>query len=196
MPAQPFDVPLILASASPRRVELLRQVGVEPQVEPADVDEELAPGADVSTSVLRLAREKARTVAARHQGEAVLVLGADTLVVVGGVALGKPTDPDDAAAMLTSLSGRSHQVLTAVAVVDAASGRATDGLAVTTVRMRRIDAGEIAAYVATGEPLDKAGAYAIQGRAAVFVEGIEGDFTNVVGLPLPLVHRLVGELRA
>lgn len=191
-----IDVPLILASASPRRLDLLRQVGVEPVVEPADVDETLVPGADVTTSVLGLARAKARAVARAHTGEAVLVLGADTLVVVDGAPLGKPVDAADAVTMLTRLSGRSHQVVTAVAVVDAATGRATDGIALTTVRMRPLDADEIDLYVATGEPLDKAGAYGIQGRAAVFVEGIEGDFTNVVGLPLPLVHRLVAELTA
>lgn len=188
------DVPLILASASPRRLDLLRQVGVEPVVEPADVDETLTPGADVTSSVLGLARAKADAVARAHTGEAALVLGADTLVVVDGQPLGKPGDDAEATSMLERLSGRSHQVVTAVALVDTAGGRRTDGIALTTVRMRTIDAEEIALYVATGEPLDKAGAYAIQGRAAVFVEGIEGDFTNVVGLPLPLVHRLVAEL--
>lgn len=189
-----LDVPLILASASPRRLELLRPVGVEPVVEPADVDETVAPGTDVSAAVLRLARAKAGAIAARHEGEPALVLGADTLVVVDGQPLGKPRDRAEAAAMLGTLSGRGHQVLTAVALIDARSARRTDGIALTTVRMRSLSPTEIARYVATDEPLDKAGAYAIQGRAAVFVEGIEGDYTNVVGLPLPLVHRLVAEL--
>ena len=189
-----ITAPIVLASASPRRLDLLRQIGVEPVVEPADVDETVPPGIDVSSAVLALARVKAAAVATRHWGEPTLVLGADTLVVVDGSPLGKPADADEAVDMLRRLSGRSHQVVTAVALVDAADGRSTDGIALTTVRMREIEPVEIERYVATGEPLDKAGAYAIQGQAAVFVEGIEGDFTNVVGLPLPLVHRLVAEL--
>jgi septum formation protein len=190
-----ITAPIILASASPRRLDLLRQIGVEPVVEPAEVDESLPPGIEVATAVLALARVKAAAIAARHWGDEVLVLGADTLVAVDGEVLGKPADAGEAATMLRRLSGRAHQVVTGVAVVDAASGRATDGIALTTVRMREIEPVEVDRYVATGEPLDKAGAYAIQGQAAVFVDGIEGDFTNVVGLPLPLVHRLVAELR-
>jgi septum formation protein len=179
-----ITVPIVLASASPRRLDLLRQLGVDPVVDPADVDETLAPGVDVSSAVLALARTKAATVAARHPGEDAVVLGADTLVVVDGRPLGKPLDDDEATTMLRALSGRSHQVVTGVAVVDPSSGRSTDGIALTTVRMRHIEPAEIATYVATGEPLDKAGGYAIQGRAATFVAFVSGSYSNVVGLPL------------
>ncbi|QGG96832.1 Maf family protein [Actinomarinicola tropica] len=186
--------PLVLASASPRRLDLLRQAGVEPAVEPADVDETSPPGATPESLAVGLARTKAQEVAAGHAGEDLVVLGADTVVVVDGRILGKPTDADDAARMLSALSGRTHHVVTGVALVDARTGRTVDGLARTDVRMRHLDAEEVAAYVATGEPLDKAGAYGIQGLAAVFVEGIEGDYTNVVGLPLPLVDVLLRQL--
>lgn len=189
-----LPAPLVLASASPRRLDLLRQAGVEPAVEPADVDETPPPGASPESLAVGLARTKAQEVAARHAGEALVVLGADTVVVVDGRILGKPVDVADATRMLTELSGRAHRVLTGVALVDARTGRTVDGLARTDVRMRHLDADEVAAYVATGEPLDKAGAYGIQGRAAVFIEGIDGDYTNVVGLPLPLVDVLLRQL--
>ncbi|MBK5221645.1 MAG: septum formation inhibitor Maf [Acidimicrobiia bacterium] len=191
---------VILASASPRRLELLRQIGIEPTVEPADVDETLDPGADLAVAVVELARAKADAVArsrlllSDRPIEAV-VIGADTLVVVDGEPLGKPASPADAAAMLRRLSGRSHQVMTGVAVVHLTSGRTLDAVATTDVHVRAITDDEIDAYIATGEPFDKAGAYAIQGRAAVFVEGISGDHSNVVGLPLPLVDRLLRTLR-
>ena len=187
---------LVLASASPRRLELLRQIGIEPLVEPAHVDETVPEGTSPEEAVVALAESKAREVVAHHRGEDLVVLGADTLVVVDGTALGKPEDDAAAAEMLSRLSGRTHQVVTGVAVIAAATGETRSGRATTEVRMRPLSDGEIAAYVASGEPHDKAGAYAIQGRAAVFVEGIVGDHSNVVGLPLPLLDRLLADLRA
>lgn len=186
---------LVLASASPRRLQLLRQIGIEPLVEPAHVDETMTDGTPPEEAVVALAESKAREIADRHRGEDLVVLGADTLVVVDGTALGKPEDDAAAAEMLRRLSGRTHQVVTGVAVIATATGDSRTGLATTEVRMRPLADDEIAAYVASGEPRDKAGAYAIQGRAAVFVEGIVGDHSNVVGLPLPLVDRLLAELR-
>jgi septum formation protein len=158
---------------------------------PSDIDETLVPGplADV---VARLALAKARAVAARV-GEGV-VLGADTVVVIEGEALGKPADPADARAMLRRLRGREHEVITGLAVVDARSGRSETHSVVSRVRMADYGEPEIERYVATGEPLDKAGAYAVQGIGALFVEEVYGNYTNVVGLPLPLTYRLFREL--
>jgi septum formation protein len=185
---------LVLASASPRRLELLRQIGIDPVVEPADVDETLAVDIDVAAAVAGLASTKARVIAARHDGEAVVVLGADTLVVLDGEPLGKPTDDAEARAMLVRLSGREHEVMTGVALIDASTGSDVGGVETTIVRFRTLSAAEIEAYVATGEPLDKAGAYGIQGGAAAFVDELVGDHSNVVGLPLDLVQRLLDEV--
>jgi nucleoside triphosphate pyrophosphatase len=150
-------------------------------VVPSDLEETLASGSphDATTS---LALAKARAVAARV-GEGV-VLGADTIVVIGGVALGKPAGADEARAMLRRLRGREHEVITGLAVVDAATGRFQATSVVSRVRMAEYSETEIEAYVASGEPLDKAGAYAIQGRGGALVAGLEGSFSNVVGLPL------------
>lgn len=185
---------VVLASASPRRLDLLREIGIEPIVEPADIDETLDDGVDVAAAVAGLASAKARAVAARHVGEAVLVLGADTLVLLDGQPLGKPTDDDHAAAMLGRLSGREHQVMTGVAIVDASTGSDVGGVETSAVRFRTLSTSEIDTYVATGEPLDKAGAYGIQGGASAFVEELAGDRSNVVGLPLTLVRRLLAEV--
>jgi septum formation protein len=188
--------PVILASASPRRLDLLRQIGIEPVVEPADVDETLEPGVDVAAAVAGLAATKARAVAAGHRGQRVIVLGADTLVVLDGEALGKPVDEADARDMLDRLSGREHEVMTGVAIIDATTGGDVGGVETTIVRFRDLDPDEIDAYVATGEPLDKAGAYGIQGGAAGFVAELTGDHSNVVGLPLALVQRLLEQFRS
>jgi septum formation protein len=155
---------------------------------PSDIDETLVPGplADV---VARLALAKARAVAARV-GEGV-VLGADTVVVIEGEALGKPADPADARAMLRRLRGREHEVITGLAVVDARSGRSETHSVVSRVRMADYGEPEIERYVATGEPLDKAGAYAIQGQGGALVAGLDGSFSNVVGLPLEETARLL-----
>lgn len=148
---------------------------------PSDIDETLAPG-PLADAVAALALAKAHAVA-RRVGEGV-ILGADTVVVVDGEALGKPVDPADARTMLRRLQGREHQVITGVAVVDARTGRSGARAVVSRVRMAEYGEPEIERYVATGEPLDKAGAYAIQGQGGALVAGLEGSFSNVVGLPL------------
>jgi septum formation protein len=179
---------LILASASPRRQELLLHAGIEFEVSPAEISEERYPGEAPLNYALRLAQEKASKVAARFPND--YVLGADTIVIVDDEVLGKPRDSQDAARMLTMLSGRGHQVTTAVSVV--APGRPTDTRSCTTaVYFRKLDEDEIERYVASGEPLDKAGAYAIQGGAARWVVRLEGDYSNVVGLPVPLVAEML-----
>ncbi len=172
------EVGLVLASASPRRRELLARLGLRPDVRPADVDESPRPGESAQALVGRLAVEKAAAV----DGGGSLVLAADTVVVVDGEVLGKPSGPVEAAEMLARLSGRSHAVLTAVA---ARWGDWSDRVVVRTeVHFRAITPEEVAWYVGTGEPLDKAGAYGLQGAGAVFVTGIDGSDTNVIGLPL------------
>jgi septum formation protein len=180
---------LLLASASPRRRELLEQLGFRFEVVASDVPEEPRPGEVPPVFVRRVAHDKALAVAARQPG--AWVLAADTVVVVGEEMLGKPVDAREASAMLARLSGREHQVLTGVDLI-APGGTIGDGVTVvTTVRFRKLATEEIEAYVSTGEPLDKAGAYAIQGRAARFVEDVLGSYTNVVGLPVDEVRRLL-----
>ncbi len=178
---------LVLASASPRRKELLRQIGLCFRQEPAEIDE--APRRDERPTdyVARLAREKAQAVARRSQG--LPVLGADTAVVIDDRILGKPRDAAEAADMLRRLSGRIHEVMTAVAVTD--GRRIAEAVSVSRVHFRELTEAEIAAYWATGEPADKAGAYAIQGRGAVFVKHLEGSHSGVVGLPLYETARLL-----
>jgi septum formation protein len=180
--------PLVLASSSPRRSEILTAVGWPFEAHPAGVDETRLPGEPPAEFVTRLAREKAEAVArTRLFG---LVLGADTTVVVEGEILEKPRDEEDARRMLRRLSGRWHEVLTGVALVSAETGRASVGLESTRVRFAETGEDEVAWHVETGDVLDKAGAYAIQGRAALFIEAIEGDYWNVVGLPVRLVYEL------
>lgn len=185
--------PLVLASASPRRSEILRAVGWPFESIPADVDETQRPGEAPDDFVRRLARDKAEAIAATRLFG--LVLGADTTVVVDGDVLGKPRDADDARRMLRALGGRTHEVLTGVALIRAESGRTAIGVERTRVRFAEMDEAEIAWHVETGDVLDKAGAYAVQGRAALFIEGIEGDYWNVVGLPVRLVYRLARALK-
>lgn len=183
---------LVLASASPRRRELLTQAGFAFRVEPASIDEELRTGENPVAYVTRLAREKAQSVYARlgAQDNATMVLGADTTVVApNGEVLGKPADAADAARMLRVLSGATHQVITGVAVV---SARVTEVAAeVTHVTVLQLGDEEIGAYVATGEPMDKAGAYAIQGYAGRWIPRVHGCYFNVVGLPLALVAAML-----
>ena len=172
-----------LASASPRRSELLRQIGVPFRVRPAAIPEEIRPGEAPDAYVLRLAAAKAATVwGAGGEGEARPVLAADTAVVLGDRVLGKPADAAQAEAMLADLSGRTHRVLTAVAVHTADGAEML--LSASEVRFRATTAAERRAYCATGEPYDKAGGYGIQGRAAVFVEHLQGSYSGVMGLPL------------
>lgn len=178
---------LILASASPRRLQLLNEAGVSCVVDAAHIDETPWPNEQPAAHVDRLARAKALAVAARHPGK--LVLGADTVVVVDDQILGKPVDADDARRMLRILSGREHVVMTAVAV--ARDSRIASTVENTAVEMRVISEIEAADYVATGEPMDKAGAYAIQGGASAFVCRISGDFNTVVGLPVTVALNLL-----
>ena len=177
----PAAAPLVcLASASPRRRELLEQIGVPYTVSAADIDEAVQPGEPPADYVLRVACAKARTV--RLRGTALPVLAADTTVVVDGLICAKPRDRADGIAMLGMLSGRTHQVLTAVALA-AASG-VSFRLSTSEVRLRALSAAECAAYWDTGEPRDKAGGYAIQGRGALFIEHLSGSYSGVMGLPL------------
>lgn len=171
---------LCLASVSPRRRELLSQIGVPHIVVGADIDESLRPGETSRDYVIRLAREKALSV--RAGAQALPVLAADTTVVLDGSVFGKPRDEADAVGMLARLSGRSHEVLTAVALADA---RGINGrLSCSTVRFRTLSSAECLAYWNTGEPRDKAGGYAIQGLGAVFIESLSGSYSGVMGLPL------------
>jgi len=196
---------LVLASASPRRQELLRTAGLSFTVQPADVDETPLPGELPRDCAERLAREKA--LAVWRQRPQDRVLGADTIVVVDEKILGKPVDAEDGARMLRLLSGRVHEVITGVCLVKPVSGQwsvASDSKLsnpeelrtaseTTLVTMSEISDQEIRDYVATGEPMDKAGAYAIQGMASRWIPRIEGDYSNVVGLPVALVYRMLRE---
>jgi septum formation protein len=185
---------LILASASPRRRELLERAAVAFEVRPANVPEQRLPGEEPARFAGRLALAKARAVAQAAGAEPPrLVLGADTIVVVDGDVLGKPADAEHAVALLSRLVGRSHRVITAVAVVESAGRHARHALVESTVTMRPASAEEVRAYVASGEPLDKAGAYAVQGAGRRFVEKIEGSESNVIGLPLEETLALLRE---
>jgi septum formation protein len=185
-------MPLILASASPRRSELLRNAGIAFTVEPADIHEQPLPNEQPSQYAQRLARDKARAVFARHSDN--VVLGADTIVVANEHLLEKPRDAQDAARMLRLLSGRAHQVITGVSLI--ALGFEQTEAEVTEVRFSTLSEDEIEYYVETGEPMDKAGAYAIQGMASRWVERIDGCYFNVVGLPVPRLYRMLRALEA
>ena len=179
-PAQPRSPLVCLASVSPRRHELLAQIGVPHTVVAADIDESVRTGEAPRDYVLRMARQKALTV--RERGATLPVLAADTTVVLDNTIFGKPRDRDEGLAMLGRLSGRTHEVLTAVALAN--SRDVTLRLSVSTVRLRGLTSEECAAYWETGEPRDKAGGYAIQGAAAVFIESLSGSYSGVMGLPL------------
>jgi len=182
---------LILASASPRRQHLLRRVGIEFAVAPVDADETACADETPEQNALRLAREKAHAAAGRLAGEGTLVLGADTVVADGARILGKPADTAQAREFLESLRGREHRVLTGVCLLDPAAGREGTDLAVTRVRMRNYTPEELEAYLATGDGLDKAGAYAIQHPVFRPVESIDGCYANVVGLPVCRLYALL-----
>jgi septum formation protein len=178
---------LVLASASPRRQELLRNAGIAFEVQPSHIPEDPLPAEAAKDCAERLAREKALAVARQRPHD--VVLGADTVVVADGQLLGKPSDVADAARMLRRLSGREHQVITGVCLVG--DGKPSVASETTLVRVSEIADKEIADYVASGEPMDKAGAYAIQGIASRWIPRIEGDYSNVVGLPVALVYRML-----
>ena len=178
---------LILASGSPRRAEIMNSVGWDFEKDVPDVDESVIDGESPEDYVVRLAKTKADVIAERHTGE--MVLGADTTVVIEDQIIGKPLDIEDARGMLEMLSGNWHEVLTGVAVVNNVG--TNTGLQRTRVKFAEMNANEINFLVELGDPLDKAGAYAVQAQAALFIEGIEGDYWNVVGLPISLVYDLV-----
>ena len=173
----PLSPPLVLASASPRRRALLEQLGIPLRIDPAHLDENVRPGEPADRYVLRLAREKAEAVRGRHPDDTVLA--ADTSVVLDGAVLGKPASPDEAVQMLRRLSGRTHQVMTAVAVANTG-----ERLVTAAVTFAPADEAALRWYVSTGEPMDKAGAYAVQGIGGFLVERIEGSHSAVIGLPL------------
>ncbi len=182
---------VVLASSSPRRRELLSLIGIAHEVRPADIDERALAGETPDAHCERLAREKARALS-DDAGDGALVIGSDTIVVVDDTILGKPRDDADAASMLRRLSGRTHAVLTAVAVMR--QGRLESGVERVLVTFRALDDAEIAAYIATREPMDKAGAYGIQGYGATIVERIEGDYFAVMGLALGRLIRLMARV--
>lgn len=185
---------LILASSSPRRLDLLRNLGVAFAVLPSNleeiVDETLSPAELVVDLAVAKAQEVAERIRAFVCGDTV-VLGADTLVVVDGTVIGKPASREEAVEMLSRLSGRCHEVYTGVALIRLPGGQVSSAYEVSKVFMRKIDEAEIAAYVQSDEPMDKAGSYALQGAASAFVQRIDGCFTNIIGLPIPLVVRLL-----
>ena len=185
MPDPKMPPPLVLASQSPRRAELIGRLGLAFETVPADLDESYQDGETPPQHAERLSREKALAIATGRSD--ALVIGSDTIVVIDGEVLGKPRDHGHAIQMLTRLSGREHEVCTGVAV--AHGGRVESGLERVRVRFRTLDARAAEAYVATGEPMDKAGAYGIQGYGSALVEGIEGDYFAVMGLP---VVRMLG----
>jgi septum formation protein len=181
---------LVLASASPRRQELLRNAGIAFEVQPADILEKQMPGEPAKACAERLAREKALAVASHRPNHSIL--GADTVVVIDGQLLGKPRNAEDATRMLRLLSARQHEVITGVCLV--INGQPRIASVTTLVTFNEITEKDIADYIATGEPMDKAGAYAIQGIASRWIPRIEGDYSNVVGLPVALVWRMLQEL--
>jgi len=184
-----MKTPIILASNSPRRKELLRQLGLDFSIDPADVDERVLPNEVPEGYAVRVALDKARLAAAR--AVAGIVIAADTIVVVDDEILGKPADASDAERMLKMLSGKAHRVITGLAVMDVATGKTVTRTSITRVWFRRLAQQEIVSYIATGEPLDKAGAYGIQERGALLVDKIDGCYFNVVGLPLSLLGKLL-----
>ena len=173
---------IILASSSPRRKELLEKIGLKFEVEPGDCEEIVYTDLETHEMVRKLSREKAEAVARKHRSS--VVIAADTVVLIDDKILGKPKSPTEAKKMLRALSGKSHVVITGFTIIDASERRILSKAVETKVYIRELNPEEIDAYVESGEPLDKAGAYGIQGLGAVIVEKIEGDYYNVVGLPL------------
>jgi septum formation protein len=185
---------IILASASPRRTELMGLAGIEFSVVPADICEDVLPGETPADHVIRLSREKADAVA--HATNGRYFIGADTVVVLDEVIMGKPVDDDEAFRMLSALSGRDHEVITGFTVFDKVSGIHVSRSVRTDVTFKTLGEREIRAYIATGCPRDKAGAYAIQGGAVHFVRAINGSYTNVIGLPMTELYETLSQLGA
>lgn len=187
---------IVLASASPRRIEMLNRVGIACQVVPSNTDEVMLPDESVEEHVIRLSHEKVYDVACRLSQTGRWFIGGDTVVVRDQAILGKPKDRDEALAILSSLSGRSHRVISGYAVYDRINNRTISAAVTTRVYFKDLTRQEIEGYIATGEPFDKAGAYAIQGIGAFMVLKIEGSYTNVVGMPLCEVIAALEELQA
>jgi septum formation protein len=179
---------LILASASPRRADLLREAGIEAEIQPADVNEDVEPGEGPEAYVRRVADAKGRAISVRAPGR--FVLAADTAVVVDGQILGKPSSDDDAGRLLRLLSGRSHLVISGVCLMKNGAPAVQTEVETTAVEFAKLSSAEIAWYVSSGESIDKAGGYGIQGLASRFVTRITGSYTNVVGLPIAVVYRM------
>jgi len=184
---------LILASGSPRRIELLKMLGCKFQVIPSKVEEKINPRLSPTQNVKRLSRLKVLDVASKMSDG--IVIAADTEVVLNKKIFGKPKNKKEAWEMLKNLSGKEHQVITGLAVVEAKSKKLLQDVVVTRVKFRKLNKKLIEKYIATGEPLDKAGAYGIQGKAALLVESIKGDYFNVVGLPLNTLNQLLEKFR-
>lgn len=190
---------LVLASGSPARLALLRAAGVEPTVVVSDVDEDALTARlgtdDPAALVAALAEAKATTVAARTPASGpTVVLGCDSLFTIDGTTWGKPSSPEEAVARIRAMRGHQGVLRTGHHLIEPATGRTASGVAATTVRFGPMTDAEVDAYVASGEPLRVAGSFTLDGRSAPFVEGVEGDHTNVIGLSLPLLRRLLGEL--
>jgi len=185
---------IILASASPRRTELMALAGIEFSVLPADINEDVLPGEAPAEHVMRLSREKSDAVAAKTDGR--YFIGADTVVVLDQRIMGKPVDEDEAFRMLSDLSGRNHEVITGFSVLDKISGIHLSRCVRTEVTFKALTEAEIRAYIATGCPMDKAGAYAIQGGAVHFIRSICGSYTNVIGLPMTELYETLYQLGA
>jgi septum formation protein len=182
---------IILASASPRRKELLEKLGLKFEVDASNCEEEIDPSQEPAELVRRISMTKAKSVAQRHQD--AVIIAADTIGVIGKKLLGKPHTADEACKMLAQISGKSHEVITGFSVLDTATNKIVSGTVSTKVYIKKLAKREIDAYVQTGEPLDKAGAYGIQGLGAVIVEKIEGDYYNVMGLPLSALAEVLKE---
>lgn len=183
---------IILASESPRRAELLRQIGLKFEIRPSAVDEGKEPKESLESYVKRVALSKAEKAAAGEKN--AVIIAADTIVILSKKRLGKPESPESAIAMLNKLSGKCHKVMTGLAVIDMQTGKKKTKIVATKVWFKRLTAEEIADYARSGEPLDKAGGYGIQGKAAVFVKKIEGDYFNVVGLPLNTLYEILAAM--
>jgi len=182
---------IVLASASPRRKELLERIGLKFEVEPSNHEENVNPGLEPHELAKSLSLEKAKLVVENHRD--ALVIAADTFIVLDGEILGKPITEDEARRMLETISGRQHSVITGFTIIDTASGKVLSRSEETKVYIRELSSEEIGSYVMSKEPLDKAGAYAIQGLGSVIVEKIEGDYFNVIGLPLSVVTESLKE---
>ncbi|MDD2733893.1 MAG: Maf family nucleotide pyrophosphatase [Desulfuromonadaceae bacterium] len=185
---------IVLASASPRRSELMALAGIVSSIVPADICEDVLPGELPADHVMRLSREKAEAVAEKSTGR--FFIGADTIVVLDGAILGKPVDANDAVRMLSGLSGRDHEVITGFTVFDKTGGNCVSRSVCTEVTFKKLEETEISAYIATGCPMDKAGAYAIQGGAVHFVRSINGSYSNVIGLPMTELYEVLQTMQA